>query len=72
MLILLKPGAGEREVARLCDKLHLGLRLLAYLRAGARGLGEFCSTLAELDCGEFPPCERLRVEILEAIDGERA
>ena len=57
----------EARFARLCDKLHLGVRLVGYLRAGARGLGGFRSGLAELDCREFAPCDELRREILEEL-----
>jgi len=63
--------AGETREARfahLCDSLHLGVRLVGYLRAGQRGLEEFRTGLAELDCDEFPPCEELRRQILAAID----
>ena len=58
----------EARFARLCDKLHLGLRLLGYVRAGQGGLEEFGAGLAELDCGEFPPCETLRRALVEALD----
>lgn len=60
----------EARFARLCDRLHLGVRLLGYVRAGARGLGEFRTGLEALECGEFAPCEALRVEILAALDEE--
>jgi putative hydrolase of HD superfamily len=58
----------EARFARLCDKLHLGLRLLGYARAGARGLGDFRPGLATLDCAEFPPCAALRDELLAALE----
>jgi putative hydrolase of HD superfamily len=57
----------EARFARLCDKLHLGLRMLGYARAGARGLDGFRPGLAELDCAEFPPCAELRDAILAAL-----
>lgn len=60
----------EARFARACDKLHLGLRLLGYVRAGERGLGDLAQGLAALDCSEFPPCEALRQTILEALDAE--
>lgn len=60
----------EARFVQLCDKLQLGVRLLAYLRAGARGLDEFVAGLAGLDCGEFAPCAALRRELLEAIETE--
>lgn len=62
----------EARFVRLCDKLHLGIRLVGYLRAGARGLEEFTRGLVELDCGEFAPCEDLRREILAAIESTLA
>jgi putative hydrolase of HD superfamily len=58
----------EARFARLCDKLHLGVRWIAYRREGARGLGEFRAGLAELACGEFAPCAALQREILAAAD----
>jgi putative hydrolase of HD superfamily len=58
----------EARFARLCDKLHLGVRWIAYRREGARGLGEFRAGLAELACAEFAPCAELLREILTAAD----
>jgi len=58
----------EARFVRLCDALHLGVRLVGYLRAGHRGLAEFREGLEELVCDEFPPCEGLRRQILAAID----
>ncbi|MCZ6598337.1 MAG: HD domain-containing protein [Planctomycetota bacterium] len=58
----------EARLARLCDKLHLGLRLLGYVRAGVRGLDGFRPGLEELDCSEFPPCDELRGDILARLD----
>jgi len=57
----------EARFAKLCDKLHLGLRLLGYARAGARGLDEFRPGLVELDCAEFPPCAELRDALIDAL-----
>ncbi|TDJ71546.1 MAG: HD domain-containing protein [Planctomycetota bacterium] len=59
----------EARFTRLCDKLQLGARHVAYVRAGQHGLGEFGAVARELDCGEFPPAEALRLEILAALDG---
>lgn len=61
----------EARLARLCDKLQLGLRLLAYVRAGRRGLDDFRAVLADLDAAEFPPAEALRRELLAALDDLR-
>ena len=58
----------EARFVRACDRLQLGLRLLGYLRAGQRGLGDFRDSLAQLSCSEFEPCESLRRELLAAID----
>jgi putative hydrolase of HD superfamily len=57
----------EARFVHLCDKLQLGVRLVGYLRSGARGLEGFVPGLAALECGEFAPCERLRAEILERV-----
>ena len=57
----------EARFARLCDKLHLGLRLVAYLRSGARGLDSFRAGIEQLDCAEFPDCDELRREVLAAL-----
>lgn len=57
----------EARFARLCDRLHLGLRLLGYVRAGQRGLGDFARGLEALDCREFAPCADLQRELLEAL-----
>lgn len=61
----------EARLVRLADRLHLGLRLLAYLRAGRRGLDEFIEGLRGLDASEFPPAEELRRSLLGAIERAR-
>lgn len=61
----------EARFARLCDKLHLGVRWAGYVREGARGLAEFRAGLVELACGEFTPCAELRDEILAAAEVSR-
>lgn len=53
---------------RVCDRLHLGLRWLAYRREGARNLASFRAGLERLDCAEFGPCAELRAEILAGAD----
>jgi putative hydrolase of HD superfamily len=58
----------EARFARLCDGLQLGVRVVGYVRSGARGLGEFRARIEALVCAEFPPCEALRREILAALD----
>ncbi|MEM7310170.1 MAG: HD domain-containing protein [Planctomycetota bacterium] len=60
----------EARFARICDKLHLGLRLLGYVRAGARGLDDFVPGLRALDCRGLAPCEELRDALLAALDAE--
>jgi putative hydrolases of HD superfamily len=65
-------GTREARLVRLADRLHLGLRLLAYLRSGRRGLGEFVDGLQALDAGEFLPAEELRRSLLTAIEAELA
>lgn len=57
----------EARLARLCDKLQLGVRLLAYRNSGQKGLEEFSEGLKTLDCREFPPAEELRLALLEAL-----
>ena len=57
----------EARFARVCEKLHLGLRLVGYHRAGARGLAEFRATLADLDCEDFEPCGALRDALLAEL-----
>jgi putative hydrolase of HD superfamily len=56
----------EARFVRVCDRLQLGLRLVAYVRAGRRGLDEFRATVAELDASEFPAAAALKAEILAA------
>ncbi len=56
----------EARLAKLCDRLQLGVRWLAYRRAGRGGLEDFRPGLEALDCGEFPPAEALRSAILAA------
>ena len=56
----------EARFVRLCDRLHLGVMLVAYLRAGARGLEDFMQTMTDLDATEFPACQKLLGEIRDA------
>lgn len=75
----LSPAARERfaeyaaaetraaRLARLCDKLQLGIRLLAYRRAGQQGLEGFTEGLKDLNCAEFAPAEELRQALLAAL-----
>lgn len=58
----------EARFVRLCDRLHLGLRWLAYRREGLGDLGEFRGSLEDLECAEFAPCAELRAEILAAAE----
>lgn len=57
----------EARFARACERLHLGVRLVGYHRAGHRGLASFADTIARLDVSEFPPCAALQAEILGAL-----
>jgi putative hydrolase of HD superfamily len=57
----------EARFARVCDRLQLGVRLAGYHRIGVRGLDEFETTIAELDCADFAPAAELKREILAAI-----
>lgn len=58
----------EARFARLCDRLQLGVRLLAYLRAGQRGLDDFVATVRALDATEFPAAAAFHGELLAALD----
>jgi putative hydrolase of HD superfamily len=57
----------EARFVRVCDRLQLGLRLVAYVRAGRKGLEEFRTTVAALDCHEFSAAADLKAEILAAL-----
>lgn len=51
--------AGESREARFvhaCDRIQLGVRLVAYERAGRRGLDEFWDALDSDEVREFAPC----------------
>ncbi len=54
----------EARFAKLCDQLQMGVRMVGYRRIGVRGLEDFEATIAALDCGEFPPADALKREIL--------
>ncbi|MEO0649825.1 MAG: HD domain-containing protein [Planctomycetota bacterium] len=56
----------EARFARVCDKLHLGLRGFGYARAGHRNLDTFRTSLERLDCAEFPTAVALQQAILGA------
>jgi putative hydrolase of HD superfamily len=62
----------EARFVRLCDKLALGVRLVAYRRSGARGLEGFLPGLEALDCSEFPSALALKDAILAAAGSEGA
>ena len=57
----------EARFARICDKLQLGVRLLAYQRAGLGELDDFVETLRGLDCEGFEPASALHAELLSAL-----
>lgn len=62
----------EARFVKVCDRLQLGVELVALARSGARGLRRFEGVLAGLACGEFAAAERLRVELLGAARGAGA
>jgi putative hydrolase of HD superfamily len=63
----------EARFARLCDRLQLGVRLLAYLRSGQRGLEDFVETVRGTDPGEFPAASAFHADLLAALeDASRA
>ncbi len=57
----------EAQLAKAFDRLHLGLRLLGYVRAGQGGLDEFVAGLAGDDFSEWPALEELRTELLAEL-----
>lgn len=57
----------EARFARLCDRMQLGVRLLAYRRAGQRGLADFVETVRGTDCAEFEAVARFQAELLGAL-----
>lgn len=62
--------AGESREARfvkLCDRLQMGVRAVAYRQLGLRGLDDFLATLSALDCAEFPVAQGLQDEVLAAL-----
>lgn len=62
--------AGETREARfvkLCDRLQMGVRAVAYRQLGLRGLDDFEVTLRALECGEFAAAGALQSEILAAL-----
>lgn len=58
----------EARFVAVCDRLQLGVRLVAYRRAGVGGLDEFRDGLERLDCEGFAPAEELRRALLDALD----
>lgn len=63
--------SSEARLARICDKLQMGLKALALLRRGARGLDDFRSSIAAVDCAEFKACSTLKAQLLADWDGQR-
>lgn len=57
----------EARFVRVCDRLQMGVRAVAYRKLGLRGLDDFEQTLRELDCGEFAAARELQAEILAAL-----
>ena len=57
----------ESQFVRVCDKLQLGVQLLAYRRAKLGELEEFIETLRSLDCGEFTPARGLKDDLLTSL-----
>jgi putative hydrolases of HD superfamily len=57
----------EARLAKVCDKLQLGIQLYAYLRAGQRGLKEFVETVGAVDCGEFAVAEEFKRALVDRI-----
>lgn len=57
----------EARFAKVCDRLQMGVQLVALRRRGQMGLEDFQSGLEALDCEEFSPAEALRRDILKSI-----
>ncbi len=57
----------EARFTRLCDRLQLGVRLLAYIRSGRRGLNDFVQTVQETDCQEFEVAVRFQEELIRNL-----
>jgi putative hydrolase of HD superfamily len=57
----------ESRFARTCDKLQLGVQLLAYRQAGQEDLDDFIQTLTNLDCSEFAPAANLQAMLQSAL-----
>jgi len=55
----------EARFVRICDRLALGVRALGYRKAGLGKLASFRTSIEQLTCEEFPPCSRLREELLQ-------
>ena len=58
----------EARFARLCDRLQMGVRLVAYIASGRRGLADFAATLRRLDTTEFPAAADLHRDLLTALE----
>jgi len=58
----------ESRFVRVCDKLQLGVQLLAYERAGLGDLDDFVETLRSLDCSEFTPAVAFQTNLLAALE----
>ncbi len=59
----------EARFAGVCDKLQIGVRLLAYQRSGQGGLEEFVETVRATDVSEFPVAGEFKNLLLEALEG---
>lgn len=57
----------EARFVRVCDRLQMGVRAVAYRQLGLRGLDDFLATLDALDCGEFAIARELQSEIVTAL-----
>lgn len=57
----------EARFAKLCDRLQLGVQLVAYHRQGIGGLDEFRAGLASLDTTEFPSASEFQAQVLAAL-----
>ena len=62
----MKAESREARLAKLCDRLQLGVRLLAYLNSGQRGLDAFVGTVRDVDPSEFPPASELHAVLVAA------
>ncbi|MDG1501146.1 MAG: HD domain-containing protein [Planctomycetota bacterium] len=61
----------EARLAKVCDKLQMGLKALGLVRRGAQGLEDFRKSVAAIDCAEFQACASLQAQLLADWEDKR-